>query len=126
MSTHFERLGGSEAIRSLVDRFYDLMDSDPDYYEIRKLHPADLTESRNKLAWFLNGWTGGPPDYTDRFGPPFLRRRHLPFAIGERERDQWMACMTQALDSAGVEPGLRQELTAAFYKTADFMRNQPG
>ncbi|MCA1925974.1 MAG: hypothetical protein LDL16_06835 [Thiobacillus sp.] len=46
--------------------------------------------------------------------------------MGERERDQWMACMTQALDSAGVEPGLRQELTAAFYKTADFMRNQPG
>ncbi|HQT00463.1 MAG: hemoglobin-like protein [Hydrogenophilales bacterium 16-64-46] len=125
MSTHYERLGGSEVIRSLVDRFYDLMDADPDYYAIRKLHPEDLTESRNKLAWFLNGWTGGPPDYIDRFGPPFLRRRHLPFAIGVRERDQWMACMTQAMNSVGVEPGLRQALTAALFKTADFMRNQP-
>lgn len=126
MNTHYERLGGSEVIRSLVDRFYDLMDTDPDYYEIRKLHPEDLAESRNKLAWFLNGWTGGPPDYIDRFGHPFLRRRHLPFAIGERERDQWMACMQETMDSIGVEPGLRQELTAALYKTADFMRNQPG
>jgi hemoglobin len=125
MSTHYERLGGSEVIRSLVDRFYELMDADPDYYAIRKLHPEDLAESRNKLAWFLNGWTGGPPDYIDRFGHPFLRRRHLPFAIGERERDQWMACMTQAMDSVGVEPGLRQELTAELFKTADFMRNQP-
>lgn len=125
MNTHYARLGGSETLRALVDRFYDLMDSDPDFYAIRKLHPEDLTESRNKLAWFLNGWTGGPPDYIDRFGHPFLRRRHLPFAIGKRERDQWMACMTQAMDSVGVAPDLRQELTAALFKTADFMRNQP-
>ena len=125
MNTHYERLGGSEVIRSLVDHFYDLMDADPDYYGIRKLHPEDLTESRNKLAWFLNGWTGGPPDYIDRFGHPFLRRRHLPFAIGEAERDQWMACMTNAMDTVGVAPDLRHELTAALFKTADFMRNQP-
>ena len=71
MQTHYERLGGGDVIRKLVDRFYDLMDEDPDYYGIRKLHPADLTESRNKLFWFLSGWTGGPPEYTDRFGHPF-------------------------------------------------------
>ncbi|MBN8759296.1 MAG: hemoglobin-like protein [Thiobacillus sp. 65-69] len=126
MNTHYERLGGGEAIRRLVERFYDLMDEDPDYYGIRKLHPQDLTESRNKLAWFLSGWTGGPPEYTDRFGHPFLRRRHLPFAIGEPERDQWMACMQRAMADTGVEPDLRNELTAAFFKTADFMRNQAG
>lgn len=125
MKTHYERLGGSEAIRRLVDRFYDLMDEDPDYYGIRKLHPADLAESRNKLAWFLNGWTGGPPDYIDRFGHPFLRRRHLPFAIGESERDQWMRCMACAMDACGLDSTLKSELTAAFFKTADFMRNQP-
>ena len=125
MNTHYERLGGSEAIRRLVDRFYDLMDEDPDYYGIRKLHPADLGESRNKLAWFLNGWTGGPPDYVDRFGHPFLRRRHMPFPIGEAERDQWMACMQRAMADTDLAPDLRQELTAAFFKTADFMRNQP-
>ncbi|MEW6120316.1 MAG: group II truncated hemoglobin [Pseudomonadota bacterium] len=125
MNTHYARLGGSAAIRKLVDRFYDLMDEDPDYYGIRKLHPADLAESRNKLAWFPNGWTGGPPDYVDRFAPPFLRRRHMPFAIGEAERDQWMACMQRAMDESVIAPDLRQELEAAFFKTADFMRNQP-
>jgi hemoglobin len=126
VNTHYARLGGDEAVRRLVDRFYDLMDEDPDYYGIRKLHPQDLTESRNKLAWFLSGWTGGPPEYTDRFGHPFLRRRHLPFSIGEPERDQWMACMQRAMEDVGVAPDLRDELTAAFFKTADFMRNQAG
>jgi len=126
MNTHYARLGDSEIIRDLVDRFYDLMDSDPDFYAIRKLHPEDLTESRNKLAWFLNGWTGGPQDYIDRFGHPFLRRRHLPFAIGEAERDPWMACMMQAMDHTGVADDLKQELRAALFKTADFMRNQAG
>lgn len=125
MSTHYERIGGREAIRRLVDRFYDLMDEDPDYYGIRRLHPADLAESRNKLAWFLTGWMGGPPDYVERFGHPFLRRRHLPFAIGVAERDQWMACMRRALDDLGVEAHLRAELESALFKTADFMRNQP-
>ena len=125
MHTHFERCGGDAVIRKLVDRFYDLMDEDPDYYAIRKLHPAQLTDSRDKLYWFLSGWLGGPPLYTDRVGQPFLRRRHQPFAIGEAERDQWMGCMTRAMQDLQLEAGLQQELAAAFFKTADFMRNQP-
>lgn len=123
--THYERIGGGETVRRLVDHFYDLMDTDPDFYGIRKLHPDDLAESRNKLAWFLNGWTGGPPDYIERFGHPMLRRRHMPYAIAEPERDQWMACMQQAMDAIAIEAELKQELTAAFFKTADFMRNTP-
>ncbi|MEW6132520.1 MAG: group II truncated hemoglobin [Pseudomonadota bacterium] len=126
METHYHRIGGDQAIRKLVDRFYDLMDEDPDYYGIRKLHPVDLTESRNKLYWFLSGWTGGPPLYTDRIGQPFLRRRHMPFPIGESERDQWMGCMQRAMDDAGLDENLKAELKAAFFKTADFMRNKEG
>ncbi len=123
---HYDSLGGDEAVRRLVDRFYDLMDEDPDYYGIRKLHPADLTESRNKLYWFLSGWLGGPPLYTDKFGHPFLRQKHMPFPIGESERDQWMGCMQRAMADTGVEPALQEALRAAFFKTADFLRNQPG
>ncbi|MDA8092728.1 MAG: group II truncated hemoglobin [Betaproteobacteria bacterium] len=126
MSAHYARLGGEAGVRRLVDRFYDLMDSDPDYYAVRKLHPGDLGSSREKLFLFLSGWTGGPPLYTDKFGHPMLRRRHLPFPIGEVERDQWMACMNRAMDELGVEPALREELTRAFFKTADFMRNREG
>ncbi|OJZ16772.1 MAG: hemoglobin-like protein [Thiobacillus sp. 65-29] len=123
--TPYDRLGGADALRTLVDRFYDLMDEDPDYYGIRKMHPADLSTSRDKLFWFLSGWTGGPPEYVDRFGHPFLRRRHLPFAIGTAERDQWMDCMRRAMRDMDLDAALRQELDTALFQTADFMRNQP-
>jgi hemoglobin len=73
----------------------------------------------------LNGWMGGPQDYVDRFGHPFLRRRHLPFAVGVAERDQWMSCMMRAMQDVGLDAAMQQELTAAFFQTADFMRNQP-
>lgn len=125
METHYNRVGGEDVVRRLVERFYDLMDEDPDYYGIRKLHQKDLAEAREKLFMFLSGWTGGPPLYTDKFGHPKLRQRHMPFAIGEAERDQWMSCMKRAMQDVGVDEKMQKELTQAFFKTADFMRNQP-
>lgn len=122
---HYGRLGGAEAVRGLVDRFYDLMDEDPDYYGIRKLHPQDLGESRNKLFWFLSEWTGGPKLFAEHVGQPVLRRRHAPFSIGVSERDQWMGCMVRAMQDVGLEDDLRMQLQHAFFKTADFMRNRP-
>lgn len=122
--THFERIGGESAVRQLVDRFYDLMDSEPTATSIRALHPADLTESRNKLFWFLVGWMGGPPLYIQRFGHPRLRARHLPFPIGERERDEWLWCMFRAMDELVPDVVLRNQLAQSLMKTADFMRNQ--
>lgn len=126
METHYSRLGGEEVVRSLVNRFYDLMDEDPDYYGIRKLHQKDLKDAREKLFMFLSGWTGGPQLFVEKFGHPMLRRRHMPFPIGEEERDQWMACMIRAMKDVGIDEQLQQELTQAFWKTADFMRNQAG
>ncbi len=125
-ATPFERLGGEAGVRQLVDRFYDLMDLEPVFAGIRALHPADLDGSRDKLFWFLCGWLGGPPLYTDRFGHPMLRARHLPYAIGIKERDQWMACMMSAMQEQSVEPALAQRLTESFFGTADWMRNQGG
>ena len=123
-TTAFERVGGEPGTRALVDRFYDLMDLEPAYAELRALHPTALDGSRDKLYWFLCGWLGGPPHYTDRFGHPMLRARHLPFAIGIRERDQWLACMRQAMSEVGLEPALAAKLDEAFFGTADWMRNQ--
>ena len=124
MQTHYERIGGEAAVRRLVDRFYDLMDEDPDYYGVRKLHPADLSSSREKLFMFLSGWMGGPQLFVEKFGHPMLRRRHMPFAIDTKERDQWMSCMNRAMEDIGLDEKLRVELSQAFWKTADFMRNQ--
>ena len=124
--TPFQRLGGEAAVRNLVDRFYDLMDLEAAYRELRAIHPTPLDGSRDKLHWFLCGWLGGPSHYTDRFGHPRLRARHLPYAIGMRERDQWMACMVQAMQEVAVDPALAQRLAEALYGTADWMRNQAG
>jgi hemoglobin len=121
----YERLGGEPGVRSLVDRFYDLMDLEPAYAGIRALHPATLDGSRDKLYWFLCGWLGGPNHYIERFGHPMLRARHLPYAIGRAERDQWMACMLQAMQERGLEAALVERLAAALYGTADWMRNRP-
>ncbi len=124
--TPFQRLGGEGRVRALVDRFYDLMDLEPGYRELRAIHPTTLEGSRDKLFWFLCGWLGGPNHYIERFGHPRLRARHLPYAIGIRERDQWMACMIQAMAEEGVETGLAQKLAEALYGTADWMRNKGG
>ena len=121
----YELMGGETAVRCLVDRFYDLMDEDPDYYGIRKLHPQDLTSSRQKLFMFLCGFMGGPSLYTEKFGEPRMRTRHLPFSIGVSERDQWLSCMSRAMEDVGLEQEVCRSLGKAFYQTADFMRNQP-
>ena len=124
--TPYQLLGGDAKVRELVDRFYDLMDFEPRYAQLRAVHGSTLDSAREKLYMFLSGWLGGPPLYTDRFGHPMLRARHLPFAIGETERDQWMACMVQAMEESDVPQELRQALREAFFKTADWMRNRAG
>jgi hemoglobin len=123
-ATPYEQLGAEAGVRGLVDRFYDLMDLDPGCAELRALHPAQLDGSRDKLFWYLCGWLGGPGHYTQRFGHPRLRARHLPYAIGDRERDQWMACMRLALQEQAVAPELAARLVEAFGATADWMRNR--
>lgn len=124
--TPFERLGGEAGVRTLVDRFYDLMDLEPAFAGIRRLHPPTLDGSRDKLYWFLCGWLGGPDLYQQRFGHPRLRARHLPYAIGIAERDQWLACMQQAMAESAVEPTLAGRLAESFFGTADWMRNKGG
>ena len=123
-ATAFEWVGGEAKVRELVDRFYDLMDLEPAYGELRALHPTHMEGSRDKLFWFLCGWLGGPQHFAERFGHPRLRARHLPFPIGIKERDQWLACMDQAMHEVGLDPVLVERLKESFFNTADWMRNK--
>jgi hemoglobin len=88
------------------------------------MHPSSLDISREKLYRFLSGWTGGPDIYTPHYGPAFLRARHLPFPIGTSARDQWLTCMLMAMQDLGLEEDKQDVLLQAFFKTADWMRNQ--
>ena len=158
--TPFAWIGGEANIKSLVERFYDLMDLEPAYTVLRAAHGSTLDVARQRLFWFLCGWMGGPQHYTERFGHPRLRMRHMRLlgsdtnfaavqrtapegpasgsanlgsdpknlgatgSIGIAERDQWLACMDQAMRETGVDEALRARLNTSFFQTADWMRNR--
>lgn len=122
--TPYDLIGGEAAVRLLVQRFYALMDELPEAYGIRRLHPADLTSSEQKLFEFLTGWLGGPPLYVGKRGHPRLRARHLPFPIAATERDQWLMCMRRALEETVADAAFRDRLYAALADLADHMVNR--
>ena len=123
-TTPYDTIGGEPVLAHLCDRFYGLMAETPRFAELRALHPEDLQGSRDKLFMFLSGWLGGPDLFVQQFGHPRLRARHLPFSIGVLERDQWVACMAQAMRETAVPEALRQRLEQSFFQTADWMRNR--
>lgn len=124
--TTYEKIGGEATVGKMADRFYELMDSVPQFAELRAMHPESLAGSREKLFMFLSGWLGGPDLFVEKYGHPQLRARHMPFSIGTKERDQWVACMVLAMEDVGLDPDIRKVLLNNFFNTADFMRNKEG
>jgi hemoglobin len=124
--TPYDTLGGAPAVQRLAHRFYALMDELPEAYAVRKMHPESLQGSEENLFEFLSGWFGGPSLYIARKGHPRLRMRHNPYAIGARERDEWMLCMTQALTEQVQDAAFRARLIDTFAQMADHMVNTQG
>ena len=120
---HFELIGGEEPVARLVDRFYFYMDTLPEAAGIRAMHAPDLGHTKAVLVKFLTEWLGGPKAYSTERGHPRLRQKHITFPIGEAERDAWMLCMKRAMDDVTDNARLKQEMEQAFFKTADFIRN---
>lgn len=124
LQTPFAALGGEAGVRRIVEAFYDAMDRDPAARGLRGLHAADLGPMRLRLADWLSGWLGGPPVYAARHpGRPCIMSAHARLPIGAAEAEQWMACMRQAFDEAGVPALWRKALDAAFARLCEAMRN---
>jgi hemoglobin len=124
-ATAYALIGGQATVDRLVDSFYDRMDSLPDAAVIRAMHTADLTDIRAVLKQYLGEWLGGPKRYTSERGHPMLRARHLPFPIGNAERDAWMLCMNGALDATVAQVDVREHIRTALSNLAGHMRNLP-
>lgn len=124
--TVYEALGGSDGLHRLVDRFYELMDELPEAYAARRIHPESLAGANESLFEYLSGWFGGPNLYIEKKGHPRLRMRHLPYAIGPTERNEWMLCMRTALTEQVADESLRAGLLKAFGDMADHMVNTDG
>ncbi|MBI1180344.1 MAG: globin [Alphaproteobacteria bacterium] len=120
----YEMLGGEQGVRALANAFYDAMDSLEDASQIRAMHGEDLGNIKEKLFEYLSGWLGGPALYREKYGTVCLTRPHAPYAIGERERDQWLACMERALRDVEAPEELRQAAKQAFFRIAETVRNQ--
>lgn len=125
-STPFARMGGAPAVDRLVEAFYARMDTLPEARTVRAMHAHDLTDIKGVLKRYLSEWFGGPRLYSSERGHPRLRMRHFGFKIGEAERDAWLLCMQGALEETIADPELQAQLFRAFWKLADWMRNQPG
>ncbi|WP_420810948.1 globin [Desertimonas flava] len=129
--TLYERVGGGAFFERLVEIFYDGVAADEVLAPLYPEYP-DYRGARHRLALFLQQYWGGPTTYSDERGHPRLRMRHMPFVIGERERDHWLTHMTRAVDEAvaelAVDDAERGQLAAAlhgyFGPSADHMRNQ--
>ena len=121
--TVYEAVGGEPFFVALVNRFYDLIETDE---VVRPLYPEDLTESRRTTAGFLSQLFGGPAHYSAERGHPRLRMRHAPFAIGVAERDRWVAHMTRAVRENRLAPEIEEAMIGYFETAATHMVNQSG
>jgi hemoglobin len=122
-STPYETLGGEAGVHQLVQRFYALMDELPEAHGVRRMHPESLQGSAQSLFEFLSGWFGGPSLYIAKKGHPRLRMRHAPYAVGQAVRDEWMLCMTLAIDEQVHDKDFRDWLVSTFGQMADHMMN---
>jgi hemoglobin len=121
----FEALGGQSVIDKLVDDFYEIMRTDVYAQDCLAAHQGkDLRDSAHKLKYFLSGWLGGPQLYLEKFGHPRLRMRHFPFAIGEKEGEQWLYCMKKALDKSVIARPIQVQMLSAFEGVVKQLKNK--
>jgi hemoglobin len=121
-ATIYEMIGGADTIRELVTHFYKYVAQDPD---LSPIFPDDFTEVREKQYAFLTQFFGGPQLYTQTYGPPKLRARHLPFPVTPRRAKAWLRCMERAMDDTGIQGDVRQFMLQRLTLTAHHMVNTP-
>ena len=121
----FNQLGSLAAIKQLADEFYDVMDSDPTFNDLRSLHPHKLIKTKKKLFRFLTHWLGGPKLLT-RVPPSaaLLELRHRHFELNEERAKLWLACMDKAMSNLEIESALKDKLNSKFAGMIKAMQRQ--
>lgn len=119
--TAYDVLGGAEAVEALAQRFYDIMDSNPSYAELRAMHAPDLGPVRNAFAGFLSGWLGGPRDWLLARGGFCIMSRHAGMGITKKTARQWLEAMREAMDGMVTDAPLYNKMDEAFTKLAEAM-----
>jgi len=92
---------GPEKIDELVNAFYPKVYSDPNLIPIFDI--VDINEIMRKQRMFLTQFTGGPLLYSEEFGRPAMRHRHLPHEITPTRAKAWLRCMKEAFEEIGLD-----------------------
>lgn len=114
----YEMIGGKEGVAKLVEAFYDLIQTDPAYDELRAMHAPDLAPVRASLTGFLTGWLGGPRDWFEQNPGKCMMSVHAAFPINETTARQWIAAMSRALARSDLDATLVVALNDAFARMA--------
>lgn len=118
--TLFEAIGGEETIRNLLKSFYPKVYQDPD---LSPIFLDGVEGIMQKQYLFLTQFTGGPPLYSDQYGPPQMRQRHMAFAVTPRRAEAWLRCMKEAMDEIGLSGHARQWFYERLTQVAGIMVN---
>jgi len=121
--TYFSQIGGAPAIDKIVEEFFSRMEALPEAETIRAMHSDDLAKTKSVMKRYFAELLGGPMQFSETRGHPALKGRHAGFSIGPRERDAWMRCMREALETVVTEESLRRHIEERFYQLADWVRN---
>lgn len=119
----YEHMGGAPVLRKVVEAFYPKVQAHP---LLGPLFPEDILPVMEKQILFLTQFFGGPSLYSDQYGHPMMRARHMPFPITRERADAWLACMKEALEEAGLDEQLRRVLLDRLQGPAYHFINQEG
>lgn len=100
----YAHMGRDNIYRMLKDFYIALGNS-----AVAGLFPKNLVKASERSAAFFVQLCGGPTEYTNQFGPPRMRARHLAFKIDQAARDEWLACFERTLVNAPIDYGFPPE-----------------
>lgn len=121
--TPYDLIGGAPAIQAIVDKFYDLVETEPRFLRLRAMHDADLEPMRRSLASFLSFWFGGPNEWRSEKGGGCVMSSHAQFLIDQDHAQQWIDAMSAAIADYGVEPQLAATIRNAMTRMCAGMIN---
>lgn len=121
-NTLYDAIGGADTIRRIVESFYPKVQAHP---LLGPLFPEDIYPVMEKQFMFLSQFFGGPSLFSDAYGHPMMRARHLPFQVTPARAEAWLGCMREALTEIGLEPELRDMVITRLSGPAHHFVNTP-
>jgi hemoglobin len=113
--TIYERIGGETALKQLVEQFYARVQTHP---LLAPLFPENIQPVSDKQILFLSQFFGGPTLYSDLYGHPMMRARHMAFPITAEHADAWLGCMSEALAEINIDEFLQAAILERLQGTA--------